>query len=124
MSYVIVQGFPIGGPGAPGAPDNSLPVPPPYPANPWVPPPPHPWLPGHLPSLPPVDLPPGIGVNHPLFWLIPLLLRPATSAATLPPPSAHPEKPDPTQPGEWVMVALGAGVFRWAWIQTQPPEPK
>ena len=123
MSYFIVQGFPVGGPGGPGQPpypDNTLPPVPGVPTHPWVPPafPSHPWLPGHLPGHLPIDPPAGIGPNHPLFWLIPLLLRPATTAATVPPPAAHPEKPDITKPGEWVMVALGAGSFKWAWVES------
>jgi hypothetical protein len=49
-----------------------------------------------------------------------LVPRPAVAETSL--PATHPEKPDPEN-GYWVLVALGDGNFKWAWVTHEVPPP-
>ena len=120
-------------PGAPGYPSQGLPVypshgrPPGWDGPPWGPHPGHglpypPVYPGH--GLPPAPVYP----NHGLpgsgipWWLLPILIGPAGgvySGVTESSIPVHPEKPDPTKPGTWILVAVAPGDVRWAWAPTK-----
>ena len=129
----LIPGYPL--PGVPAYPDQGLP---PGPVHPWwggrFPPRPDqglPWppaYPGHgLPPLPvrPDNSLPGSGIP---WWLLPFLIGPAggvyagVTESGIP---IHPEKPDPTKPGTWILVGVGPGDVRWAWAPTpEAAEPK
>lgn len=98
-------------PWGPGRPNQDLPWPPVYP--------------GHgLPPAPvrPDNGLPGSGIP---WWILPFLIGPAggvhagVTEANIP---VHPDLPDPTKPGTWILVGVGPGDVRWAWAPT-PPVP-
>ena len=103
------QPHPGGGPiYHPGHPDHGLPVQPGHPGN---------RPPGS--SGGPVD--PGWGVGDPGHPDHGLPSTPQPKAAVpesdIPP---HPDKPDPSSDGEWILVALGDGTVGWAWMPAPP----
>jgi hypothetical protein len=116
------QGLPWG----PGRPDQGLPPAPVRPDQglPWGPGRPNndlpPWY-NYGPVDPGWGVPPPGRPSHPLLWLLPWLIKPATAQQGVPPPPTTP-KPDPDGNFVPVLVAVGPGNFRWAWLQ-QVPEP-
>ena len=115
-----------------GRPDNSLP---PAPAHPWLPGwlahylngphPSHPWVPPWF-NQGPVDpgwgipVGPGIGVKHPLLWLLPWLIKPAAPQSVIQ-PAPPGDAPDPAKTYTKVLVAVAPGVFKWGWVAIEPP---
>jgi len=76
-----------------------------------------------FPPIYPVDPDWGIGVGggvkHPLLWLLPWLISPATMQSAVPEPPEG-EKPDPDAAYLKVLVAVGPGKFQWAWVAQEP----
>jgi hypothetical protein len=35
----------------------------------------------------------------------------------------HPEKPDTSKDGVWLLCAIGGGQVGWAWMEAPPPPP-
>jgi len=90
----------------------------------------HPWWGGGRPDRPNNELPPpfgegpvdpGWGVGHPgprhpLLWLLPWLISPATGQQSVSPPPEG-DKPDPVKTYTKALVAIGPGNFKWAWVE-------
>ena len=98
--------------GRPDRPDQGLPHPPHYPT-------PGPVFPPIYPVDPGWGIP--IGPRHPLLWLLPWLIKPATAQQSVPPPPETP-KPDPDKTYLKVLVAVGPGMFKWAWLEQTPED--
>jgi len=101
-----------GGWGGGNYPSHGLPRPPHYPTHGPVFPPIYPVDPGW-------GVGEGGGVKHPLLWLLPWLIKPATTTQSIPPPPSG-DKPDPDGDYVRILVAVGPGAFKWGWIAQEP----
>lgn len=144
MAWVLVQGIPFSG----GHPDQGLPpgyggypsTGPIWPGSPGYPstgpiyPGGHPGHglpigPGH-PSTGPIypgghpgqglPISPGYPSTGPIIPGITPHGYPAVTEAQI---GDHPDKPDPTKPGAWVLISVAPYKVEWAWVPVEPVKP-